>query len=109
MIDIERAIISTVLFQDLSNESDFIKALELKEDWFSDGLHKIIVKCINWLNINSIAIDENIVLHYISKNNQIDIGAWEQIISSNSFGSKNTILSYIDMLKQNSKRRVYEI
>jgi len=109
MIEIERAILATFIYQDLSAIQDTIQALELKDEWFSDSLHKIVAKCLIWLKSEHKGIDENIVLHYISKNNDVDVSKWLMILEANSFGSKSTLSTYIDILKNNTRKSVYEI
>ena len=106
MIDnIERALISTLLHTDRS----VLSTVELKEDMFGVHLHKLIIKCVKWLISHDKEIDEEIVLYYIQKNNKIDLDEWLRILAQNPFGTKRTINSYLDILKDNMKRRVDEI
>lgn len=109
MVDVERALLSTFIYKDLSPISDTLDRLELKEEWFRDPLHKIIAKCLIWLKKNEKGIDEVIVINYITKNNKVDLEKWMLVLAANSFGSKETIEAYIALLKKHNKRNAFEI
>jgi len=102
---IELALISS-LFQ-ATNET--VIALQIKEEYFQVPLHKLAVKCVLWLISKDKEFDEEIVLYYIAKNNNINLEEWLHILAANPFATVGTMKSYLDILKEQGKRRVDEI
>jgi len=103
--DIERSLIATLL----NGDKELLNSLELKEELFSVHLHKLIIKCVQWLLSKDKGITDEIVFYYISKNNQIDVNEWFRIVGCNPFASKNIVDEYMNILKEAGKGRIDEI
>lgn len=104
-IEIQQSLLSTYLWGD----SELLKAIEIKDKWFTIPLHGLIVKCVKWLLMKDLEISQEVVLYYISKNNNIDLNEWLLIVGKNPFGTINTVKSYHAVLEDDSRKAVYDI
>jgi len=101
-LEFERAVIATFLFADMSNAEQTIRTTELKEEWFTDFNHRLIVHAIN--NLRSTGFyDELTVKDYLSSDKRFNFSALESCLSSNIAGSDLTLNSWIDKVKSSVK------
>ena len=97
---IERAILSTLLFRDLSLEADFDKLVDYQIDYElfnSTFLCKATAKAI--YNQGDAPYDEETILKYLTKRIDINEAEWIELIKTNSL-CYSLLLRYIDELKE---------
>lgn len=99
--DIERALISSVIYDDGSLQKSF----DLDESFFTTTFNKTVVKTINALKSKSKPTDELTLTYYLKKNNLFNEVMFLDILSANPFGSLNTITNYINILKREKATR----
>lgn len=110
MESIERALLATVLMHDTYTESESkrIVAIELYEEWFSNHIHKIIVKIINHMKARAMPIYFELVRkEALSQGYNID-DILLSIISANTF-SYNTFIAYYSDVRLSKKKSLQEL
>ncbi len=101
-LDFERALIATFLFADMSQAEDVIRQTELREEWFTDQNHRLIVHAINHLKSSGF-YDELTVKDYLEKDSRFDIRALENCLIANIAGSVTTLNVWINQVKSSVK------
>ncbi len=101
-LDFERAIIATFLFADISQAEDIIRQKELREEWFTDQNHRLIVHAINHLKAAGF-YDELTVKDYLEKDSRVDIRSLEQCMVATIAGSSQTLNIWINQVKSSVK------
>ncbi len=107
-LDFERAVIATFLFADISQAEDAIRQTELREEWFTDQNHRLIVHAINHLKASGF-YDELTVKDYLEKDSRFDIRSLEHCIVANIAGSSTTINNWISKIKNSVKNQQAEV
>ena len=98
-LDFERAVIATFLFADMSQAEETIRQTELREEWFTDQNHRLIVHAINHLKALGF-YDELTVKDYLEKDSRFDIRALEHCMVANIAGSSTTLTNWINQLQK---------
>jgi len=101
-LDFERAVISTFLFADMNESESIIRDIELREEWFTDFNHKLIVHAINSLKVTGF-YDELTVRDYLLNDRRFNYGSLESCIASTPAGSITTLNAWIDKVKSSVK------
>lgn len=97
--EIENAILSTILFRDLTLEKDFnlLVDYEIEYKLFkSNRTCKAVAKAIYNQGINP--FDEETILRYVSKHMEVNLQEWSNIICATPL-SYGLMMKYIDELK----------
>jgi len=96
---IELSILSTVLFSYHQEEHEkYFDEIELKDDWFLNPFHKLVVRAINYNKSKNIPYQEEYICDILGKYNQLNTDLWLKIISANPF-SPYLFKRYLEQLK----------
>ena len=101
-LDFERAVIATFLLADMSQAEEIIRQTELREEWFIDQNHRLIVHAINNLKASGF-YDELTVKDYLEKDSRFDIRALENCMIATIAGSSITLNVWINQVKSSVK------
>ena len=107
-IDFERAVIATFIFADMSQAEETIRNTELKEEWFTDHNHRLIVHAINHLKAGGF-YDELTVKDYLEKDSRFDIRALENCMIANIAGSSTTLKTWVNKIKNSVRNQHAEV
>jgi len=100
--DIEKSVLSSVMFAGTFNDRSQIKDVELNEEYFGNYFHKAVAKVINALRSKGKPTDELTVSFYLQKNNLFHEQNFLAILTANPFGSLSSVNHYIGVLKEHS-------
>jgi len=103
IINIERAILSTLIFE--PSTLDDILDLDLKSSDFYHPFYKTVFEAIMKLKTTDKPIDEEFVKNVLVKNNQFDEVAFVDILSTTPISNPAI---YIEQIKEHSKTRQIE-
>jgi hypothetical protein len=106
--DFERTVLSTVMSRDtIDNQASC--DIELSEDWFTLIFHKIVVRTINAMRSKSIPTSDELVAHYLQRNNVYDQEAFFRILEASPFGSEELFNHCLQQVKSSKKRKAVMI
>lgn len=100
--DIEKAVLSSVMFAGTFNDHSQMSSVELNEEYFGNYFHKVVVKVINSLRSKGKPTDELTVSFYLQKNNLFHEANFLEILTVNPFASLSSVNHYIGVLKEHS-------
>jgi len=93
----ERTVLSTALFADVF-DIDYAAHQELREEWFTDPFHRLVVKYINHAKANGL-VDEMIVQDAMARDRVLDQHKFIDIVSANPLGSEQSFLLAIEKIR----------
>ncbi len=99
-IDMERAVLSSVLHAEMFDECRGIQSVDLDRDVFAFGFHKNVVDVINALRDKKRRTDD-LTVHLVMQRNRIDNEeSFLSILSANPFSSLDMFKHYVSQLHE---------
>lgn len=100
---LETSILSSVLFaHNQCRDEQFFYDVELKEEYFTNQFHKIVVRQINENKVKNIPIQDDYVCQELAKKRIIDDNLYTNIMMANPF-SKYLFEKYYANMKKGDK------
>lgn len=108
-LNIERALLSSYILDNTKQTIEKGYRPKLDETMFYLPFHVLVAKCINWLLEKEMEFNELLIMHYISKNNNIGVNQENEMLNILVQSPFHNVLPLIDILQSYKiKREILE-